>query len=121
LADYSRIFGDGHAKTVFGEAVTKTMALQGPEGEWPWFLDVDQARVLDWYPIYSVHQASMAMLFLLPALDMGITEARASIAKSYSWLFGCNQLGIEMLRPHPFFIYRSIRRSERFERREIGV
>jgi hypothetical protein len=116
LADYSRTFNDRYSEVIFREAVAKTIILQGPDGEWPWFLSVDQERVMDWYPIYSVHQASMAMLFLLPALDLGVVEARESMVRSYSWLFGRNQLGIKMLRLEPFMTYRCIRRSEPFER-----
>ncbi len=112
LRDYAAAFSDPYAEMVFRESVMKTIQLQGRGGEWPWFVNVNQQRVAEWYPVYSVHQASMAMLFLLPAFDMGVTGARASIEKSVSWLAGGNQLGIPMMRVEPFMTFRCIRRRE---------
>jgi len=112
LRDYAAAFNDPYAEMLFRESVVKTIQLQGRGGEWPWFVNVNQQRVAEWYPVYSVHQASMAMLFLLPALDMGVAGARASIEKSLSWLAGGNELGIAMMRVEPFMTFRCIRRRE---------
>ena len=71
---------------------------------------------MDWYQIYSVHQDSMAMLFLLPALELGVEGAKEAIRKSYLWLFGNNELNKFLILKEPFFIYRSIKRRENFER-----
>jgi len=113
---YARVFEDREARTIFQEGVRRVTALQGPRGEWPWFINANDAVVLDWYQLYSVHQDSMAMLFLLPALDSGIAEARTAIRNSYRWLWGNNELGAVMILDNPFFIYRSIRQKTTFER-----
>ena len=41
------------------------------------------------YPVYSVHQLAMAMLFVLPAIDSveGVDEA---IRRSWRWVMGGN-------------------------------
>jgi hypothetical protein len=111
LSDYATVFGDRYAETIFAEGVGQVIGLQGEQGEWPWFIDSSSARIVDRYQLYSVHQDSMAMLFLLPAHDRGIVEARPSIERSYRWLFGANELGVRMVVEEPFFIYRSIRRK----------
>ncbi len=71
---------------------------------------------MDWYQVYSVHQDSMAMLFLLPAFDSGVEGAKDAICKSYKWLFGNNQLQKAIIQQNPFFIYRSIKQKQFAER-----
>jgi hypothetical protein len=113
LYEYARIFGDRDAHVRFERGVRAALSFQGALGEWPWMLSVRRGHALDVYPVYSVHQLSMAMLFLFPALDEGrldgITEA---ISRSYRWVLGENQLGIEFGQREPFIIFRSLERDE---------
>lgn len=113
---FARVFSNLQARDIFQEGVRQIIALQGRQGEWPWFLNASDATVLDWYQLYSVHQDAMAMLFLFPAFDSGIGEAKRAIENSYRWLFGQNELQEFMMLDSPFFIYRSIRRKTKFER-----
>ena len=62
------------ATTAFEHGVRTALGFQGPRGEWPWLISVSRGHALDVYPVYSVHQLAMAMLFLLPALDDGAVE-----------------------------------------------
>jgi hypothetical protein len=112
LADYADAFSDAYADAIFRESAGQVVSLQGRHGEWPWFMDARRCAVLDWYPVYSVHQDSMAMLFLFPLLDRQVPGAEDAIARSWAWLLGDNELGRPMLRADPFFIDRSIRRSQ---------
>ncbi len=116
LHHFASTFNDEARMSLFLKATSRVIDLQGPGGEWPWFLDAETGRVMDWYQVYSVHQDSMAMLFLLPAHDLGHPRAEQAIRKSYRWLFGDNQLQSPMLMTTPFFIYRSIRRAAGAER-----
>jgi hypothetical protein len=86
------------------------VSSQGPNGEWPWMLATRDGRPLDIYPVFTVHQHSMSMLFLLPALDEGIPEIQGAIDKSIAWITGANQLGLSMIQWKPFLIYRSLER-----------
>jgi hypothetical protein len=113
--EFATAFGDRYAETIFAEGVGRVLGLQGEQGEWPWFIDASTGRVLDRYQVYSVHQDSMAMLFLLPALDLGL-QVRSAIERSYRWDFGANELGASMVQRDPFFVYRSIRRKGGSER-----
>jgi hypothetical protein len=115
-AEFARVFNNSEARAAFDAGVQQVLNLQGARGEWPWFMSATNGRVLDPYQLYSVHQDSMSMLFLLPACDAGLARASAAIEKSCSWLFGGNELGAVMVVDSPFFVYRSIRRKERFER-----
>lgn len=113
IYEYANCFNNEYVLTIFKESVRRIIDLQGPLGEWPWLINVNNAKVLDWYPVYSVHQDSMAMLFLLPGLSNGIRECINSVKRSYSWLLANNQLGIPLVMERPFFIYRSIRHRKR--------
>ncbi len=120
IYEYSRVFNDNYASVLFKELTKIMMSLQGIDGGWGWFYDNKNPKVLDWFPIYSVHQDAMALLFLFPAIKYFPEEANKSIIKSVNWLFGNNVLKAQMISYKPFFIYRSIKRkylfNEKFER-----
>ncbi len=116
LDHFARTFEDDTTITLFKDAVRQVLSLQGEHGEWPWFIDSATGRIMDWYQLYSVHQDAMALLFLLPAFDLGVEGSRAAICRSYKWLLGDNQLRIPLIQERPFIIYRSIRQKQFAER-----
>ena len=76
-------------------------------------IDVATGSAFDLYPVFAVHQDSMAMLFLLPALADGDARAAAAIDTSLAWTSGANDLHIAMTTREPSFLaYRSIERRE---------
>lgn len=116
LHEYALLTGDEHAEWLFREGVSRVVAAQGTGGEWPWFFDVRTGAPIDLYPVYSVHQDSMAMLFLLPALDRGLPRMHEAIERSYAWVLGRNQLGQSMIALDPFLRYRSLERRGPLQR-----
>ena len=113
----ARLLEDDWAETAFESGVKRALALQGPLGEWPWLLDIRGAEPVDVYPVFAVHQDSMAMLFLLPALDRRMAGASEAIRTSLAWCDGVNELGVPMYVDAPvFFAYRAIERPERAPR-----
>lgn len=120
LYEYGNLFNDNYAMIIFKELTSRVIDAQGKDGAWGWFYNNKIAKVVDWFPIYSVHQDSMAMLFLFPAIKLGMEKARYAVIKSINWLFGDNFYKIKMINDNPFFIYRSLVRkhiiNEKFER-----
>lgn len=116
MREASVTFADARAEDLFRNGVRHALAIQGPLGEWPWMLDVRTGTPFDVYPVFSVHQDSMAMLFLLPALDAGVEGVAAAVGRSLDWCFGANESGIDFYRYDPFFAYRSIERADRSPR-----
>ena len=117
LHEYAQTSGaPPEAEALFEHGARYALGLQGPNGEWPWLMHGASGRIVDVYPIFSVHQDSMAMLFLLPARDRGLAGVDEAIARSLAWCFGDNELGIEFYVPDPFVAYRSIERTERAPR-----
>ncbi len=112
---YAKVFQDRYVQVIAEELTKRLIQQQGHRGEWGWFYDVYRGCLVEWYPVYSVHQDSMAMLFLFPALDAGIAEAELAIERSFHWLLGENDLNTPMLRSNPPLIYRSIHRAEPME------
>jgi hypothetical protein len=115
--EYTKATGDDVAGTLFEHGVRRTCELQGPLGEWPWLIDVSSGRAVDVYPIFGVHQDSMSMLFLLPALDGGMRGLDVTIERSFGWMLGRNELGIRMVHHDPPFFFRAIERDERVRAR----
>ena len=117
MHEYGEAFDSSQARDLFDGCLARVLKLQGADGAWPWMLDVRTAVPIDIYPIFSVHQDSMAMLFLFPARDRGVAGAEAAIQRSFLWNLGSNQLGASLLcdTPYPWF-YRSIERQERWPR-----
>ena len=116
LHEYATTTGDEYAHTLFDWGVKRVIEMQGPLGEWPWMLSVSRAAIVDPYPVFSVHQDAMAMLFLLPALDRDVPGAMEAISSSCLWVGGRNELSKNLVNEDPFFICRSIRRIEKNER-----
>jgi hypothetical protein len=110
LSEYTLLTGNSYADTLFREATRVVLELQGDCGDWAWFYDAERGRIVDWYATYTVHQAAMAPLFLLPAVDANIAGASQAIERGYRWIFGGNELGTTMIQADPFFTFRSIRR-----------
>jgi hypothetical protein len=108
--------GDPEAERLFEAGVTRAISLQGPLGEWPWMIDARTGTAFDFYPVFTVHQDSMAMLFLHPALDRGLPGVDRAINRSLDWVFGENGLAQPMYVERPAFAYRSIERAERAPR-----
>jgi hypothetical protein len=106
-------FDDERAARLFRNGVATALELQGPLGEWPWMIDVARARAFDRYPVFSVHQDSMSILFLRPAVEDGVAGAADAIRRSVRWVHGENELDLRFYLEEPFFFaYRAIERDE---------
>ena len=66
--------------------------LQGPLGQWWWHYDSVTGRVVERYPVYSVHQHAMAPMALFAAQDACNADFREQIYKGLEWIGGANEL-----------------------------
>jgi len=108
--------GDRRAHEVGLRIARSLVRLQGPQGQWAWFYHVPRGMVLDYYPVYSVHQHSMAPLFLLAGLDLGHSEFREPLVRGFKWILRTNEAGAKMVCPERQVIWRSVERSRRSAR-----
>lgn len=116
--EYGKEYDSRLAMELFDRGVAALLNAQGPQGEWPWLVSCENGRPLDFYPVFSVHQLSMAMLFLFPAQHEEKAGVPDAIDRSMEWITGKNQLDRPMVQHDPFFIYRSMERRARLARVE---
>lgn len=110
---YGEFTGNLEAIAMANACTRKLIALQGPNGEWPWFFDALSGRVLDYYEVYSVHQYGMAPAFLEHAEQHDVPEARDALIRGFKWVLGDNQLNKLMLVPDLQLSIRSqVRKNE---------
>ncbi|HKG36932.1 MAG TPA: hypothetical protein VKA89_10900 [Solirubrobacterales bacterium] len=117
LSYLARARGDDEALQVAREAGDRLLALQMPDGAWPWIFDAQRGTIVEPYEIYSVHQDSMAPMGLGALTHVtGDLRYRSAAVYGLGWIFGRNDLGAEMLDRETGMLYRSIRRRERLDR-----
>lgn len=112
LANYGQHFRNDqslNAAVAVAEAICR---LQGPNGQWWWHYNVKTGTVAEEYPVFSVHQDSMAPMALLATDKVAGTDHSAHIEKGLSWLMGCNELNEIMVVPPQGIIRRDIHRRE---------
>ena len=112
MFEFSRLSGDTRALAGVRARRRRDCRDPGDRGEWPWLISVRGRIPLEIYPVFAVHQDSMSMLFLLPALDSGHERPRGDRARSFAWVRGRNELWTPMIEQDPFVAYRSIERAE---------
>jgi len=109
---YGESFGHDPSIRRALECVDALSRVQGAHGEWPWFYHTPSGRVMDMYPVYSVHQDGMAPAYLHYAILHAHSTARNQIIKGFEWVFGENEMGVSMLSPDYGIIHRSQMRNE---------
>lgn len=86
LSFYYQATGDPQAAEIACACAGKMCKLQGPQGQWWWHYDVRTGRVVERYPVYSVHQDSMAPMALFALADACGIDYSQAIEKSLNWL-----------------------------------
>jgi hypothetical protein len=114
-AEYFNVFGDQRALRIAREVGERLVALRDRFGGWPWRYDSRTGRVIERYPVYSVHQDSMAPM-AYHALAAATGESYAALHReSLAWLYE-NELQRRMVDPGRAVIYRAIRRRRGLRR-----
>jgi len=91
-------------------------ALQGEMGQW-WFLyDKRTARVVNRYPVISLHQDGTAPCGLLALEEATGRNFQESIFRGLSWIAGANELGNDLRNGDQAFIWDSIGPNSRIRR-----
>src|SRR5205085_4135860 len=72
---------DADALAAAEECAARICELQGDGGQWWWHYDARTGRVIEGYPVYSVHQHAMAPMALLDLAEAGGSGRMADIAR----------------------------------------
>ncbi len=111
LSIHARRTGCPDSSNAAAAVADKICQEQGEMGQWWWLYDAKTGRVMDGYPVYSVHQDGMA--------PMGLMEASLTLHQSYDesiehgldWTFGKNELNTSMVLDDPALILRDIHKK----------
>ncbi len=112
LAAYGAAADNAEAHAAAFGAAEQMCSLQGPEGQWWWHFDVRTGKVIECFPVYSVHQDSMAPM-ALRAVEAACGRKYAEpIARSLQWLLDPPETSENLIDPASEVIWRKVARRE---------
>jgi hypothetical protein len=108
---------DGRALDAARVCADRLLALQLPDGGWPWLFDAERGTIVERYEIYCVHQHAMAPMALLELSDVTGDQRYAQAAgRGLGWIWGANERTQDMVFPQEHIVARSIRRRRGADR-----
>lgn len=115
LSYYYRKTADPKAAETAKSCAECMCKLQGPRGQWWWHYDVRTGRVVEQYPVYSVHQDAMAPMALFALADACGTDYSEAVKKSLGWLTNPPESPGSLIDRERNIIWRKIARREPFK------
>lgn len=134
LSHYNLATGNTKALKIAIRCAVHMCQGQGPEGQWWWYHDVRTGRVIEKYPVYSVHQDAMAPMALFslakasgrsfdsaqdacartPRSEQGVVlgDYSKSIEKGLHWLMNPKEIGDSLIDKKHDIIWRKVARRE---------
>jgi hypothetical protein len=86
LSFYAGLTGSSEARDAARACADYMCRMQGADGQWWWHYDYRTGRVLERYPVYAVHQDSMAPMALFAAADASGQSYDEAIRRGLLWL-----------------------------------
>jgi hypothetical protein len=85
---------------------------QGEAGQWWWHYDSRNGRVVEGYPVYSVHQHAMAPMGLLDLAEAGGDNHLDAICRGLRWLASPPETTEALVLDDPPVAWRKVARSD---------
>ena len=112
MSTFGTTFDDKTSIDFAGRAVEQICRFQGDLGQWQWHYDVLGGKVCEEYPVFSVHQDAMAPVAIIAADKACGVDHTKEIELGMRWLFGANELEVDMVLQDKGIIWRDIERRE---------
>jgi hypothetical protein len=112
LSHYYQASGRREALAAARRCARQICELQGPAGQWWWHYDVRTGRVIEGYPVYSVHQDAMAPMALSAFRDAGGPDCEAAAVRGLQWIYEPPELGRPLVDRQAGVIWRKVARCE---------
>jgi hypothetical protein len=93
LALYHACWGAPRALEIASRCAETICRLQGEAGQWWWHYDRRTGDVVEGYPVYAVHQDSMAPMALFDLKQAGGPDFAAAVLRGLAWLERAPELG----------------------------
>lgn len=112
LADWGAAVSDDTALSAARNGANRMRDTQGPEGQWCWHFDARNGTMIETYPVYSVHQDSMAPMALFAAGDACGEDYSEAIAGGMRWLLDPSEIEHSLIDHDRDVIWRKVCRRE---------
>jgi len=110
LSAYHHWSANKRALEVASRCAEKICELQGTGGQWWWHYDRRTGKVVEGYPVYSVHQDAMAPMALFDLRRSGGPDHSAAIAKGLSWMLNAPEINCSLIDQTHCAIWRKVDR-----------
>jgi hypothetical protein len=112
LSNYGLLFNDRQSVEAAAKATEQICSLQGPLGQWWWHYDTVNGKVCEGYPVFTVHQDSMAPMAIMASDRSTSRNHMKEIKVGLRWSFGNNELNQNLLLVEHGIIWRDIEKHE---------
>jgi hypothetical protein len=109
LAELARVRETDPAQQIL-RAADHLVEMQGELGQWWWVYSPRSGRVLESYPVYSVHQHGMAFMALAPLQNLGVRSYSSHLERGVQWVVGQNEVNIPLVDFDQTFMSRCLQR-----------
>lgn len=89
----------------------KLVSVQGEKGQWWWHYNASDGSVIQKFPVFSVHQDSMAPFSLMALSDVSENNYSPYISLGMRWIINENELTTNMINEDKNFVRRGIQRK----------
>jgi hypothetical protein len=112
LARYAHATDMPYALEAANRCAKQIVDLQGEAGQWWWHYDCRTGKVVEGFPVYSVHQHAMAPMALFDLFECGGDDHRAAIDLGLTWLRTHPESTEELIDETTGAIWRKVGRKE---------
>ena len=112
LARYGKAADDSRALSLANACAGRIVSLQGLNGQWWWHYDARSDRVVEGFPVYSVHQHAMAPMALLDLAHGGGTAYPDAVDAGIRWVFDRPEVDVDLVDAGRGVIWRKVGRRE---------
>lgn len=115
LSHYYRATRCSEALEAARACAKRMCELQGPDGQWWWHYDVRTGRVIERYPVYAVHQHSMAPMALAALRHAYGVDYAEAVQRGLRWLTNPPEIPGSLIDDGAGLIWRKVARHEPFK------
>ena len=112
LSNFAKHSGDPPALDAARKCADLICKLQGKSGQWWWHYDYRTGKVVEHYPVYSVHQDAMAPMALFALDEAGGGDHADAIARGFDWIYTPGEVNFPLIDEEADLIWRKIGRRE---------
>lgn len=112
MSHYHMRTGNAQAGAAAQHCANVICSLQGRDGQWWWHYDVRSGKVVEGYPVYSVHQDAMAPMALFALREACGVDYGANVIRGLKWLMNAPETASSLIDVEAELVWRKVARHE---------